>query len=129
MGVRELAIPNGTERYGQKIPMTDLHYDHMHFVGSEGSNFGLTLGGVFSESEPDLNNYQVEAPKYRKEYIDRAKNDIDNAWKERKILERFSQEYNPFIYKITTYNCQHYFAEVLQQAQKYETREKPLVLP
>ena len=35
----------------------------------------------------------------------------------------------PFIYKITTYNCQHYFAEVLQQAQKYETREKPLVLP
>lgn len=42
--------------------MTDLHYDHMHFVGSEGSNFGLTLGGVFSESLPDLNNYQVEAP-------------------------------------------------------------------
>ena len=129
MGVRELAIPNGTERYGQRIPMTDLHYDHMHFVGSEGSNFGLTLGGVFSESQPDLNNYQVEAPKYRKEYIDRAKTDIDEAWKERKILERFSQEYNPFIYKITTYNCQHYFAEVLQQAQKYETREKPLVLP
>ncbi|MCH5143504.1 hypothetical protein JMF94_00215 [Desulfovibrio sp. UIB00] len=129
MGVSELAIPNGTERYGQRIPSTDLHYDHMHFVGSEGSNFGLSLGGVFSESLPDLNNYQVEAPKYRKEYIDRAKTDIDNAWKERKILERFSQEYNPFIYKITTYNCQHYFAEVLQQAQKYETREKPLVLP
>ena len=85
--------------------MTDLHYDHMHFVGSEGSNFGLTLGGVFSESQPDLNNYQVEAPKYRKEYIDRAKADIESAWKERKILERFSQEYNPFIYKITTYNC------------------------
>ena len=129
MGVRELAIPNGKERYGQRIPSTDSHYDHMHFVGSEGSNFGLTLGGVFSESLPDLNNYQVEAPKYRKEYIDRAKVDIDNAWKERKILERFSLEYNHFIYKITTYNCQHYFAEVLQQAQKYETREKPLVLP
>ena len=109
--------------------MTDLHYDHMHFAGSEGSNLGLTLGGVFSESQPDLNNYQVEAPKYRKEYIDRAKADIDNAWRERKILERFSQEYTPFVYKITAYNCQHYFAEVLQQAQKYETREKPLVLP
>ena len=129
MGVRELGFSGGSRWYGQRIPTTDLHYEHMHFVGNEGSNFGLTLGGVFSESLPDLNNYQVEAPKYRKEYIDRAKADIDNAWKERKILERFSQEYTPYAYKITTYNCQHYFAEVLQQAQKYETREKPLVLP
>ena len=129
MGVRELGFSGGSRWYGQRIPTTDLHYEHMHFVGNEGSNFGLTLGGVFSESLPDLNNYQVEAPKYRKEYIDRARNDVDEAWKERKILERFSQEYNPFIYKITTYNCQHYFAEVLQQAQKYETSEKPLVLP
>ena len=129
MGVRPLESHALSRRYGERTPGTDLHVEHMHFVGSEGSNFGLTLGGVFSESLPDLNNYQVEAPKYRKEYIDRAKTDIDEAWKERKILERFSQEYNPFIYKITTYNCQHYFAEVLQQAQKYETREKPLVLP
>ena len=87
MGVRALALPSGTEWYGQRLPTTDLHYEHMHFVGNEGSNFGLTLGGVFSESLPDLNNYQVEAPKYRKEYIDRAKTDIDNTWKERKILE------------------------------------------
>ena len=130
MGVRELGLSSfGKSNYGKRVLEMDLHYDHMHFVGSEGSNFGLTLGGVFSESLPDLNNYQVEAPKYRKEYIDRAKADIDNAWKERKILERFSQEYTPFVYKITAYNCQHYFAEVLQQAQKYETREKPLVLP
>ena len=129
MGVRELGFSGGSRWYGKRISTTDLHYEHMHFVGNEGSNFGLTLGGAFSESLTDLNNYQVEAPKYRKEYIDRAKNDVAEAWKERKILERFSQEYNPFIYKITTYNCQHYFAEVLQQAQKYETREKPLVLP
>jgi len=129
MGVRPLESHALSRRYGERAPGTDLHVEHMHFVGSEGSNFGLTLGGVFSESLPDLNNYQVEAPKYRKEYIDRAKADIDNAWKERKILERFSQEYTQFVYKITTYNCQHYFAEVLQQAQKYETREKPLVLP
>ena len=129
MGVRELGFSGGSRWYGQRVPTTDLHYEHMHFVGNEGSNFGLTLGGVFSESLPDLNNYQVEALKYRKEYIDRAKADIDEAWKERKILERFSQEYNPFIYKATTYNCQHYFAEVLRQAQKYETRKKPLVLP
>ena len=107
MGVRGLGSPGGTGEkiYGRKVPLFNLHADHMHFVGNEGSNFGLTLGGVFSESLPDLNNYQVEAPKYRKEYIDRAKADIESAWKERKILERFSQEYNPFIYKITTYNC------------------------
>ena len=129
MGVRPLESHALSRRYGERPPGTDLHVEHMHFVGSEGGNFGLTLGGIFSESLPDVNNYQVEASKYRKEYIDRAKADIDEAWKERKILERFSQEYNPFIYKITTYNCQHYFAEVLQQAQKYETREKPLVLP
>jgi hypothetical protein len=129
MGVRELGFTGGPELYGQRIPTTALHYDHMHFVGNDGSNFGLTLGGVFSEPLPDLNNYQVEAPKDRKEYIDRAKTYIDEAWKERKILERFSLEYNPFIYKITTYNCQHYFAEVLQLAQKYETKEKLIVLP
>lgn len=129
MGVRKLEFFGGDGFYGKRISSTDLHYEHMHFVGNEGSNFGLTLGGVFSESLPDLKSYQVETPKYRKEYIDRAKADIDNVWKGRKILERFSQEYNPFIYKATTYNCQHYFAEVLRQAQKYETREKPLVLP
>lgn len=74
-------------------------------------------------------NYQVEAPMYRKEYIDRARFEIDRKWEERKILERFSQDYTPFTYNILTHNCQQYFAEVLQQAQKYATKEKPLVLP
>ena len=96
MGVRKLEFFGGDGFYGKRISSTDLHYEHMHFVGNEGSNFGLTLGGVFSESLPDLKSYQVETPRYRKEYIDRAKTDIDNTWKERKILERFSQEYNPF---------------------------------
>lgn len=101
----------------------------MHFVGSEGSNFGLTFGGVFSESAQYLTNYHVESPKYRKEYIDRARIEIKRKWEERKILERFSQEYTPFTYNIVTHNCQHYFAEILQQAQEYATNEKPLVLP
>jgi hypothetical protein len=130
MEVRALEIPFiGKIKYGKRPLAMDLHYEHMHFVGSEGSNFGLTLGGVFSESLPDLNNYQVEPPKYRKEYIDRAKADIDNAWKEQKILERFSLEYTPFIYKITTYNCQHYFAEVLQQAQNTRPEKNRLCCP
>ena len=33
------------------------------------------------------------------------------------------------VYNAVVHTCQHYFAEVLQQAQKYETKEKPLVLP
>lgn len=129
MGVRELELVKNSKWYGKRVPGTDLHFEHMHFVGSDGSNFGLTLGGVFSESATDLNNYQVESPKYRKEYIDRAKIEVNRKWEERKILERFSQDYNPFTYNIVTHNCQQYFAEVLQQTQKYATKEKPLVLP
>ena len=129
MGVRELAIPNGTERYGQRIPMTDLHYDHMHFVGNDGSNFGLTSDGVFSEPLQNLNKYQVESPKYRKEYIDRAKIETDRKWEELQLKAIDTQDYDHRMYNLATHNCQHYFAEVLQQAQKYETREKPLVLP
>ena len=129
MGVRELELVKNSKWYGKRVPGTDLHFEHMHFVGSDGSNFGLTLGGVFSESATDLNNYQVESPKYRKEYIDRAKIEVSRKWEERKILERFSQDYNPFTYNIVTHNCQQYFAEVLQQTQKYATKEKPLVLP
>ena len=128
MGVRPLESRALSRRYGERVPGTDLHVEHMHFVGSDGSNFGLTFGGTFSESMQDLTNYQVEAPKYRKEYIDRAKIEVDRKWEERKILERFSQDYNPFTYNILTHNCQQYFAEVLQQAQEYDTPAKPLVL-
>ena len=32
-------------------------------------------------------------------------------------------------YNAVVHNFQHYFAEVLQQTQKFEAREKPLVLP
>lgn len=47
MGVRELGLSSfGKSNYGKRVLEMDLHYDHMHFVGSEGSNFGLTLGGV-----------------------------------------------------------------------------------
>ena len=107
----------------------DLHYDHMHFVGNEGSNFGLTSDGVFSEPLQSLNKYQVESPKYRKEYIDRAKIEVDRKWEGLQLKAIDIQDYDHRMYNLATHNCQHYFAEVLQQAQKYETREKPLVLP
>lgn len=84
MGVRELELAKNSNWYGKRVPGTDLHFEHMHFVGSDASNFGLTLRGVFSEPESDLMNYQVEVPKYRKEYIDRARFEVDRKWEEKK---------------------------------------------
>ena len=131
MGVRELGLPGGTgeEIYGRKVPLFNLHLDHMHFVGSEGSNFGLTGSGEFSESVEDLKKYQVEAPKYRKEYIDKARLDVAQEREKNKWDTALNQNFELPPYNAVVHNCQHYFAEVLQQAQKYETREKPLVLP
>ena len=131
MGVRELGLPGGTgeEIYGRKVPLFNLHFDHMHFVGNEGSNFGLTGSGEFSESVEDLKKYQVEAPKYRKEYIDKARLDVAQEREKNKWDTALNQNFIPPVYDAVVHNCQHYFAEVLQQAQKYETREKPLVLP
>ena len=131
MGVRELGLPDdiGKKLYGRKVMLFNLHYDHMHFVGNEGSNFGLTGSGEFSESVEDLKRYQVEAPKYRKEYIDKARLDVAQEREKNKWDTALNQNFIPPAYNAVVHNCQHYFAEVLQQAQKYETREKPLVLP
>ena len=129
--MRELGLPDdiGKKLYGKKVMLFNLRYDHMHFVGSEGSNFGLTDTGEFSESQEDLKKYQVEAPKYRKEYIDRARLDVAQERKKNKWDTALNQNFELPPYNAVVHNCQHYFAEVLQQAQKYETREKPLVLP
>lgn len=131
MGVRELGLPGdiGERMFGGKVPFFNLHFDHMHFVGSEGSNFGLTGTGEFSEPVENLKKYQVEAPKYRKEYIDRARLDVAQEWEKTQQDTVLNQNFKPPVYSAVVRNCQHYFAEVLQHAQKYETREKPLVLP
>ena len=129
MGVRKLGFLGSQYLYGDKIPLSDLHFDHMHFLGNDGSNFGLTSTGVFSEPMQSLNKYQVEPPKYRKEYIDRAKIEIDHKWEELQFKAIDTKDYDHRMYNLVAHNCQHYFAEVLQQAQKYATKEKPLVLP
>ena len=129
MGVRELNFLGSDSLYGKRILATDLHFEHMHFVGSDSSNFGLTSSGEFSEPMADLKKYQVEAPKYRKEYIDRARLEVASQWEKSEWETMLNQNYKPPTYSVITRNCQHYFAAVLQQAQKYETREKPLVLP
>ena len=124
MGVRELGLPDdiGKKLYGRKVMLFNLHYDHMHFVGNEGSNFGLTGSGEFSESVEDLKRYQVEAPKYRKEYIDKARLDVAHEREKNQMDTALNQNFVPPTYNAVVHNCQHYFAEVLQQAQKYETR-------
>ena len=129
MGVRKLGFLGSQYLYGDKIPGADLHFDHMHFLGNVGSDFGLTSDGVFSDPLQNLNKYQVESPKYRKEYIDRAKIETDRKWEELQLKEIDTQDYDHRMYNLATHNCQHYFAEVLQKAQEYATKEKPLVLP
>ena len=75
MGVRPLDLWLwGKKKYGKEIKWNkQQHYEHMQFVGSDGSNFGLSYGeGLLVEDMKTLFTYEVEAPKYRKEYIDRA---------------------------------------------------------
>ena len=129
MGVRPLESRLFSQMYGEKTPGADLHFDHMHFLGNDSSNFGLTSTGVFSEPAQSLNKYQVEPPKYRKEYIDRAKIEVDRKWEGLQLKAIDVQDYDHRMYNLATHNCQHYFAEVLQKAQEYATKEKPLVLP
>ena len=89
----------------------------------------VTGSGEFSESVEGLKKFQVEAPKYRKEYIDKARLDVAQEREKNKWDTALNQNFIPPFYDAVVHNCQHYFAEVLQQDQKYETREKPLVLP
>jgi len=127
MGVRPLDWAPLQDGYGKNTFFgVGPHIDHMHFVGSDGSNFGLTWGGTFSESTENLNAYQVETPKYRKEYIDRARAEMEKEYAPIEIFHTW-QERNP--YNLLSNNCQHYFARVLQKAKQYETKAKPLVLP
>ncbi|SCM72193.1 hypothetical protein [Desulfovibrio sp. 86] len=101
----------------------------MQFVGSDGSNFGLSKGeGLLVENTKKLLTYEVEAPKYRKEYVDRARQALEEEWEKEKN-EAFQSEFTPVRYNFLLNNCQHYFAEILQKAQRYETADKPLVLP
>ena len=126
MGGRPLDSTLVKNLYGTPVPGKDQHWDHMHFVGSDGSNFGFTWGGTFSEEKEKLDAYQVETPKYRKEYIDRARAEIDE---EHGSIEIFHTQQERRLRYLIDVNCQSYFARVLQKAKQYETKAKPLVLP
>lgn len=129
MGVRPLDFPGMRGLYGNKIPLkSQQHFDHMQFVGSDGSNFGLSKGeGLLVEDMKTLFTYEVEAPRYRKEYVDRARQALDAEWEKEKG-EAYQAEFTPLRYDIFFKNCQHYFAAIMQKAQEYETIDKPLVL-
>lgn len=131
MGVRPLDIPYVRGKYGKKVPNAEQHVEHMQFVGNDGSNFGLTDSeNLLVESPEQLKRYQVESPKYRKEYIDRARDELEAQW-QAKLAQANQSSFGTASsrYYFEHYNCQHYFAQVIQKAQTYETREKPLVLP
>lgn len=131
MGVRPLNAPFLEGFYSKRGPIPGQHIDHMHFVGSDGSNFGLTDSERPLVEKPEkLKRYQVESPKYRQEYIDRARDELEAEWQTKKA-EAHQSSFGTALrrYSLPSYNCQHYFAEIIKRAQSYETREKPLVLP
>lgn len=130
MGVRPLDFPFVQGWYGSNPRWNNQqHYEHMQFVGSDGSNFGLSKGeGLLVEDMKTLFTYEVEAPRYRKEYVDRARQALDAEWEKEKG-EAYQAEFTPLRYDLFFKNCQHYFAAIMQKAQQYETPDRPLVLP
>lgn len=118
--------------YQKKIPMRDFHFEHVQFIGNDGNNFGLSKGGsnILVEEKSSLGHYVVEPVKLRKEYIDRARDELELRWQE-KALAAFRENPSRKLtrYDVKKYNCQHYVAEVLRLAASYETRERPLILP
>lgn len=82
MGVRPLDLIGMGWGYGKKYAKFEQHMEHMQFVGNDGkSNFGLTNSvNLLVESPEQLKRYQVESAKYRREYIDRARDELEAQW-------------------------------------------------
>lgn len=112
----------------------DLSLEHMQFLGNDGSsNFGLSKDGtgqdgVFSESRDAMRRYLVEPRKFRKEYIDRARREVEEEWLAEKAAAR--QEGRPISrYHLLEYNCQRYVAQILLRAEILARRDGiPLVI-
>ncbi len=81
------------------------------------SKDGTGVDGIFSESRDDLYRFQVEPMKFRKDYVDKAKAQVDANWQREKAHaaqrgEKISR------YHFSEYNCQQYVLEVLISADK-----------
>ena len=110
--------------------------EHQHFIGSDGSNFGLDSSGVFTEPPERLGEYQTNVPglegrKMKASYIDSARKKVEQRWQE---IERSLQDANkatPFHkgmrqelnrYHLLGYNCQSYVDDVISEAEKEARR-------
>ncbi|MBO5490823.1 MAG: hypothetical protein J5960_05275, partial [Desulfovibrio sp.] len=124
VGVRPLdgSRQLGKKLYGWTVPFSGItHAEHMHLLGSDGSNFGMSkdgtgVDGIFSESRETLLGYEVEPRKYRKEYIDRARAQVEARWRESRVEAEGTGYYGRTRYRLFRHNCQHYVAEILQLA-------------
>ena len=126
IGVRPLE--HGGSGYAKKVLGMDLHMEHMHLLGSDGSNFGMSkdgtgMDGIFSESREALLGYEVEPRKYRKEYIDRARAQVEARWRESRIEAEGTGYYGRTRYRLFRHNCQHYVAEILQLADELARKD------
>jgi len=101
---------------------------HPRPPGSNGSNFGMSkdgtgVVGIFSESREALLGYEVEPRKYRKEYIDRARAQVEARWRESRVEAEGTGYYGRTRYRLFRHNCQHYVAEILQLADELARKD------
>jgi len=107
---------------------------HPRPPGSNGSNFGMSkdgtgVVGIFSESREALLGYEVEPRKYRKEYIDRARAQVEARWRESRVEAEGTGYYGRTRYRLFRHNCQHYVAEILQLADELARKDGvPLIV-
>ena len=106
-----------------------LDIEHQHFIGSDGSNFGFGLGGVFTESPEELSRYSYDTTKhggikYNADCIDQAKEEVAEDLKRLQNtpkIQHFQGDptlSDPSLYQFLQRNCQHYISRVLERAER-----------
>lgn len=123
LGMRPLEIRGFKDQYAKQRGWRGQHVEHMHFLGSDGSNFGEMKGKGVVEDDPELlRHYEVEPIKYDKALIDEAR-----AIEEKRWNDKMKKNWNTptasgaYIsdrdrYRFYSDNCQDYAFRVLKTA-------------
>lgn len=141
IGVRPLDIGKAGSFIQQwHVPGRDQHAEHMQFLGNDGtSNFGLMKGGGVGPDAPALfRNYSVLPQKFNKELLDKSfaewRAEHEQLFRNRRLsphsnnLSYLHEDPNKN-YNTWFNNCEDFVQKIISGAKKYETPDKPLILP
>ena len=106
-------------------------FEHHHLWRNDGTNFGLTTSGKFSE-HGGRENYSFDVPghdatRYKAKYIEQAEKELDREWEEVERILRGTKENFPMSddvddemprYHAFRYNCQDYVDSIIERAWK-----------